>query len=321
MKNLPQKRWIAHFTFNRRLEIVYVICICLTITVCNGWTLRCSWRTKILQSESLLILFESPSADNELIRLQMLHDKLILLGIDPKNLHTSAIQSIHDPSSGYDPEFGKSAIKTYRSYLTSSTTYGTSQSMDIQFQASASRCAQQIDFLIKRHRSSEADWVRHLDKSMTATTLTSATTATSTLDRKVFPLILVLDHLRSAFNVGSLFRTADATGCSLVITIGITPHPGGGGQEKVSKSALGAERVVPHTHFPTMSDAIDFLRTEKPNYCLIAMETTERSKSYTTLTYPKSGCALILGNEVTGTFGLIALKKKSFFPSLAIEIN
>ena len=135
-------------------------------------------------------------------------------------------------------------------------------------------------------------------------------------NRRIFPLILVLDNVRSAFNVGSIFRTADACGCLEIITTGITPHPGGNGAEKLSKSALGAERILPTRHFSTTQQALDYLRSERPRVMLVGMETTERSKIYTELQYPGSGVkvtndnleessslpgvALFLGNEVSG---------------------
>ena len=142
------------------------------------------------------------------------------------------------------------------------------------------------------------------------------------------PLTIVLDNVRSAFNVGSIFRTADACACAEIITTGITPHPGGSGAEKLAKSALGADRVVPSRHFATTMEAVDFLRNERPEILLVGMETTERSVCYTDVAYPggigmdtngwgdgegdndsdegisrdikKTGTALFLGNEVTG---------------------
>ena len=236
--------------------------------------------------------------DDKSIRLTTLHSQLSSLGVDASELHESALQSIQDPSQGYDARFGKSAIKTYRAYLTSATPATTTSVDDdnidlLRLQAVASRVARQVEFLIKRHKSSEAEWVRHLDENNNnQSTLASSKTT--------FPLILVLDNVRSALNVGSLFRTADATGCCLVITTGITPHPNGNGAEKLAKSALGAERVVPHLHVTTMIDALNYLREAKQGYTIIGMETTEKSKEYTTIAYPKDGCALILGNEVTG---------------------
>ena len=164
----------------------------------------------------------------------------------------------------------------------------------------SNRYARQIDFLSKRHRSREAEWVRHIDTSD---------------QRRTFPLVLVLDNVRSANNVGSLFRSADACGCLEVLTCGITPHPNGNGAEKIGKSALGAERIVSSRHFTTTKQALDFLRKERPNLKLIGMETTERSECYTTVHYPgpssmvgdldgdfsfATGVALFLGNEVSG---------------------
>ena len=131
--------------------------------------------------------------------------------------------------------------------------------------------------------------------------------------REVFPLILLLDNVRSAFNVGSLFRTADACGCCMVITTGITPHPNGNGAEKLAKSALGADHAVPSRHFATTLEAIQFLRSHSPSLHLVGMETTHRSKLYTDVIYagegltlkpdgnlPDIGTVLVLGNEVTG---------------------
>ena len=166
-------------------------------------------------------------------------------------------------------------------------------------EVSANRYARQIDFLSKRHRSREADWVRHIDTSDS---------------RRTFPLVLVLDNVRSAANVGSIFRSAEACGCLEILTTGITPHPNGNGAEKLAKSALGAERMVASRHFATTLQAMEFLRRERPKLQLVGMETTEWSKSYVSVIYPgptlvsgndedptlAPGVALFLGNEVSG---------------------
>lgn len=166
-------------------------------------------------------------------------------------------------------------------------------------EVSANRYARQIDFLSKRHRSREADWVRHIDTSDS---------------RRTFPLVLVLDNVRSAANVGSILRSAEACGCLEILTTGITPHPHGNGAEKLAKSALGAERMVASRHFATTLQAMEFLRRERPKLQLVGMETTEWSKSYASVIYPgptlvsgidedptlAPGVALFLGNEVSG---------------------
>lgn len=125
---------------------------------------------------------------------------------------------------------------------------------------------------------------------------------------KTFPLVLVLDNLRSAANVGSIYRSADACGCLEILTVGITPHPNGNGEDKLAKSALGAERVVLTKHFDTIIHALEYLRKERPFFRLIGMETTERFKCYTHIEYSRPsidtedspGVALFLGNEVSG---------------------
>ena len=123
-----------------------------------------------------------------------------------------------------------------------------------------------------------------------------------------FPIILVLDNLRSALNVGSLYRTAEASACQEVLTCGITPHPGGNGAEKLRKSALGAEHIVPTQHFRTTQHALQYVRSQHPQMNIVAMETTAISRLYTEVDYTKyydennggGGVVLVLGNEVTG---------------------
>ena len=80
--------------------------------------------------------------------------------------------------------------------------------------AAADRCARQIDFLRRRHRAQQEDWVRNHDNAELRQNATMTSTTT-----KRFPIIVVLDNVRSAFNVGSIFRTADACGCQEVLTV------------------------------------------------------------------------------------------------------
>jgi tRNA G18 (ribose-2'-O)-methylase SpoU len=84
---------------------------------------------------------------------------------------------------------------------------------------------------------------------------------------------------------------------------GITAHPTGGGAEKLSKSALGAEKLVPTRHFDTTKDALEWLKRaeEYRDWTIIGMETTANSVEYTRIEYTNStGCILVFGNEVTG---------------------
>jgi len=240
--------------------------------------------------------------DARQLRKERLHYHLNELGVDADLLADAAFRSV-TTTEGFDARFGKSAIKAYRSYIDPKPSKLEAVARE-NVEVASNRYARQIDFLSKRHRSREAEWVRHIDTSE---------------HRRTFPLVLVLDNVRSAANVGSIYRSADACGCLEIITTGITPHPNGNGAEKLAKSALGAERIVTSRHFVRTKEAMEYLRKERPNLLLVGMETTERSKCYTEVQYPgpgpeqkidnddtdnsatmAPGVALFLGNEVSG---------------------
>jgi len=108
------------------------------------------------------------------------------------------------------------------------------------------------------------------------------------------PIVLVLDSIRSAFNVGSLFRTSDTAGVAEVITTGITckpPHP------KLLKTAMQSIDHVRHRHFEDIVSCVKALKGE--GYQIVVMETTAKSQHYMQVEYPAK-TALICGNEITG---------------------
>jgi 23S rRNA (guanosine2251-2'-O)-methyltransferase len=107
-------------------------------------------------------------------------------------------------------------------------------------------------------------------------------------------IVIVCDNLRSAFNVGSIFRTAETAGVQKIITTGITPHPP---HPKLRKTAMQSIDIVPTTHIVDVIEAIKQLKSQ--DYHIIVMETTNSSECYTDITYPHK-TALICGNEITG---------------------
>jgi 23S rRNA (guanosine2251-2'-O)-methyltransferase len=111
------------------------------------------------------------------------------------------------------------------------------------------------------------------------------------------PLHLVLDNLRSAFNVGSIFRTADTARLARVITCGYTAHPP---HPKLDKTALGVLPYVATGHYQTTAGAVAALQAE--GIPVWALETTSRSQCYTALRYPRP-LAVVLGNEALGIGG------------------
>ncbi len=71
------------------------------------------------------------------------------------------------------------------------------------------------------------------------------------------PVKLLLDNVRSAFNVGSLFRTAETALVSEVVTAGFTPHPP---HAKLAKTACRSLENVPTRHFATTLEAVKTLK-------------------------------------------------------------
>lgn len=108
------------------------------------------------------------------------------------------------------------------------------------------------------------------------------------------PVRVVLDNLRSAFNVGSIFRTAEGAGIEWIHLCGITPYPP---NPKLEKTARGATSLVPWSHHIDTMEAVRLLRER--NYAIAALELTDQSVDYRSLTYPQP-IAIILGHEVAG---------------------
>lgn len=112
--------------------------------------------------------------------------------------------------------------------------------------------------------------------------------------------ILILPDIRSAINVGAIFRTADAVGIDKVYLVGTTPRPTdqfGRIQKDIAKSALGAETWVPWEYKEKIVPLINSLK--KKGYEIVALEQDEKSIDYRK--YKKaSKIVFILGPEVSG---------------------
>lgn len=110
------------------------------------------------------------------------------------------------------------------------------------------------------------------------------------------PIVVVLDDIRSAYNVGSVFRTADAFRVDKLFLCARTSRPD---HVEIYKTALGAEDVVSWEYYENTLDCILHLKNE--GYMLIGIEQTDSSLNLDTYN-PQVGnkYALILGNEVEG---------------------
>lgn len=154
----------------------------------------------------------------------------------------------------------------------------------------ADRAAAQLELAWRQLRADEASYLRNTDKAP----INIPGSSDAPVARKSNPVVLVLDNIRSAFNVGSMFRTGETAGVSEIITCGITAHPP---HPKLRKTALSATDSVPFRHFEDVMTAIATLKEE--GHTIVAMETTSRSEVYTDIEYPLK-VALVVGNEVTG---------------------
>ena len=110
------------------------------------------------------------------------------------------------------------------------------------------------------------------------------------------PVVVVLDNVRSAQNVGAFFRTSDAFAIERVLLCGITATPP---SRDIHKSALGAELTVEWAHYPTTIECATTLRDE--GYTLLCVEQVEGAVMLDELKVDKDKkYALIFGNEVAG---------------------
>lgn len=111
-----------------------------------------------------------------------------------------------------------------------------------------------------------------------------------------FPVILILDNIRSALNVGSLFRTADAFALEQLILVGITAQPP---HKEIMKTALGSTHSVEWQYFSEADHAIKALKDR--GYSIISLEQTTHSEYLSELDVDRnSKYGFVLGNEVEG---------------------
>jgi len=133
----------------------------------------------------------------------------------------------------------------------------------------------------------------------------------SPLNQPSLHLEALLDNIRSAWNVGSIFRTADGFGLKHLHLCGITPTPD---SEAVRKTSLGAEETVSWTYHKNAVVAAQALKSE--GYSLFAMEEDNRSISIQSAKQKTENekFVLIAGNEITGVDpDLLSLCDQVFF--------
>lgn len=111
-----------------------------------------------------------------------------------------------------------------------------------------------------------------------------------------YPILVILDDVRSMQNVGSVFRTGDAFNIAGIYLCGYTPQPP---HRDIHKTALGATETVPWKHFSRIQEALD--AAEEAGYTIYAVEQTHNSTPLHELVEKNTTpVALVFGNEVNG---------------------
>lgn len=108
------------------------------------------------------------------------------------------------------------------------------------------------------------------------------------------PVHVVLDNIRSAYNVGSIFRSSDAGAVAHIHLCGMSAHPP---HAKLEKTALGAFEYVPWTYYERTKDCFAALREQ--SIPIVGIEVAEGAVDYTAFNWPKPA-AIVFGNEVNG---------------------
>eukprot|EP00555_Chaetoceros_dichaeta_P014163 CAMPEP_0198253172 /NCGR_PEP_ID=MMETSP1447-20131203/3617_1 /TAXON_ID=420782 /ORGANISM="Chaetoceros dichaeta, Strain CCMP1751" /LENGTH=328 /DNA_ID=CAMNT_0043938719 /DNA_START=1 /DNA_END=987 /DNA_ORIENTATION=+ len=216
----------------------------------------------------------TPYATNTNERRSKLESALTSLGINTNQLTTS-------------PEYrGTAALRSYTSFLLpkSQGAFAIAESPQ-----RAVVVANNISFLLREHKSHQQEWLRNHDRS-----LAEVNDLFKDQPHQRTPLILILDNIRSAHNVGNILRAAEAARVTNVFLCGITPTPP---NPKVLKTALSSAAYVPHQHVGSTMEVVRELQGK--GVAVWGVETTSNSQSLWTMEMTQP-LALVFGNEVVG---------------------
>lgn len=109
------------------------------------------------------------------------------------------------------------------------------------------------------------------------------------------PIYVMLQNIRSMWNVGSIFRTCDAARIEQILITGYTATPP---RKEIEKTALGATETVKWSYFKRALDAIDWLKAQGVRVC--ALEITDGGRLYDAVRPEEFPLCLVIGNEVSG---------------------
>lgn len=112
---------------------------------------------------------------------------------------------------------------------------------------------------------------------------------------KKLPVYVVLNSIRSNYNVGSIFRSSDGAMIEKLYLCGYTPHPP---KKEILKTALGATESISWEYVKDAKEIITKLKSQGIRIC--ALELTDASKKYYEISNNDFPLCLLIGNEITG---------------------
>lgn len=224
--------------------------------------------------------------------------------IPPKAFHSFSLRQVVDSlyrlirqweSSPSDSKNYLANEKAYFSYLSALKTH---QNQDV---LKLARDLEEFDLTTGSHRTLESLAMfleRELQKDLRESDFLISTEDTATKKQSQEPtheVVLVLDNLRSAFNVGSLFRSAEALGAKTLYLCGYTATPE---NSKSAKSALGTQDWINWEYSESTIECLTNLK--KDGYELLAFETSKEALPLAQFKPSARKIAIVLGNERYG---------------------
>ncbi len=139
-------------------------------------------------------------------------------------------------------------------------------------------------------------FLQHKMKKLTHEEISANRATLETLSSvKKMPVYVILNSIRSSYNVGSIFRSSDGAMVEKLFLCGYTPTPP---KKEVLKTALGSTESVSWEFVENPKELIEKLKNEGVKVC--ALEQTDKSISYYNITENDFPIAVIVGNEITG---------------------
>ncbi len=133
-------------------------------------------------------------------------------------------------------------------------------------------------------------------KKLTHDEITQNRSTLETIDTvDKLPVYVILNSIRSSYNVGSIFRTSDGAMIKKLFLCGYTPHPP---KKEILKTALGSTESVEWEYVEDATEVVKKLKSEGVRIC--ALEQTHNSRVHYSVKNNEFPIALIVGNEVTG---------------------